>query len=100
MLEGPKAGDTLGTCALCGWCVDESGGCVGCLFVSQPEPNEASEAASDAASEAAVEAEDRHASEQVFEPLPEAGPEPAIEENIPHEGPNVFAKCFAHEQDR
>ena len=91
MLEGPKAGDTLGTCALCGWCVDESGGCVGCLFVSLPETNEASETASEAAVEAVVEgaveaaAEDRHASESVsasepaFEPLPEAGPEPAIQ---------------------
>ena len=71
-------GDTLGTCSLCGGCVDESGGCVGGLFLSQPDANEASEAASDAASEAAVEAEDRHASEQVLEPLSEAGPEAAM----------------------
>ena len=46
--------------------------------MGQPDANEASEAASDAASEAAVEAEDRHASEQVLEPLSEAGPEAAM----------------------
>ena len=73
--------DTLGTCAVCGCCVDESGGCLRCQIVRLPEANEGSEAASEAAVEAVVEgaveavAEDRHASEGVS--AGEPGSEPS-----------------------
>ena len=57
--------ETVGTCALCGCCVDESGGCVRCQIVRLPV-NEGSEAVVEAAVEAVVEgAVDRHASESV-----------------------------------
>ena len=32
--------ETVGTCALCGCCVDESGGCLRCQIVRLPEANE------------------------------------------------------------
>ena len=81
--------ETVGTCALCGCCVDESGGCLRCQIVRLPV-NEGSEAVVEAAVEAVVEgavkaAEDRHASEvetacePESEPAPEASAEAATE---------------------
>ena len=68
--------ETVGTCALCGCCVDESGGCLRCQIVRLPV-NEGSEAVVEAAVEAVVEgavkvvAEDRHD----FTEMSEDGPE-------------------------
>ena len=68
--------DTLGTCAVCGCCVDEeAGGCLRCQIVRLPEAYEASEAASEAAVEAVVEGAVEAASEAVSEAAVEAASE-------------------------